>query len=349
MNEIIILGFSLVLLLFLFFKGFVKEYNTIDASTYFSKSQTDWLRGVAIVGIIYSHYLSINASWSWQIGFLGIFGVAIFLFLSGYSAMFSFVNKPNYLKKYIPKRLVRLYIPFIIVYIIYSIVLLISGYRFTIWDFVKMPVMSLPRTLNWYLKVQLALYIVFYVIAKFSKKKNNVPLILLPICIIYMIIGMIMGLNFYWYESSFMFPLGMLFALYREKVFNFLNNKYVLKLIISFFVFVLSYLGVFLYGGVLSEIIFVVGFMQFLTMLCVRFKGNSKMSILLGTISIDLYLTHTMVPTFVKLFYSGEINIISYIVTLLIAFFAAFAVSKFSKILSDKLLKNIEKVNKKSI
>lgn len=120
MNEIIILGFSLVLLLFLFFKGFVKEYNTIDASTYFSKSQTDWLRGVAIVGIIYSHYLSINASWSWQIGFLGIFGVAIFLFLSGYSAMFSFVNKPNYLKKYIPKRLVRLYIPFIIVYIIYS-------------------------------------------------------------------------------------------------------------------------------------------------------------------------------------------------------------------------------------
>lgn len=37
MNEIIILGFSLVLLLFLFFKGFVKEYNTIDASTYFSK------------------------------------------------------------------------------------------------------------------------------------------------------------------------------------------------------------------------------------------------------------------------------------------------------------------------
>lgn len=338
MSEIIILAFSLVLLLFLFLKGFVKEYNTIDVSTYFSKSQTDWLRGVAIVGIVYSHYILIDASWSWNIRFLGIFGVAIFLFLSGYSAMFSLVNKPNYLKKYIPKRLVRLYIPFIIVYIIYSIVLLISGYQFTIWDFVKIPVMSLPGTLNWYLKVQLALYIVFYIIAKFSKKKKNIPLILLPICVIYMIIGMIVGLNFYWYESCFMFPLGMLFALYKEKIFALLNSKYIFKFVISFFIFVLSYSGVFIYGGVLYEIVFIIGFMQFLIMLCVRFKGNSKLSVLLGTISIDLYLTHTMIPAFVKLFYNDESNIVFYVVTLIIAFLASLLVSKISKMISSKLL-----------
>ena len=156
MNSLIILIFSAVLLFFLTVKGIKKEYRTITHDTYFSVSQTDWLRGLAIVGIVYSHYftmLKVNSSFLWLIGFLGVFGVAIFLFLSGYAAMMSYLKKPNYMKNYIPKRLVRLYVPFLIAYLCCDIVLLLSGHSYSVSDFTGAFILSLPNTLIWYLKV----------------------------------------------------------------------------------------------------------------------------------------------------------------------------------------------------
>lgn len=64
MNSLMVLLFAAVLLLLLTVKGLKKEYKIVSQDSYFSVSQTDWLRGLAIVGIVYSHYftsLNINS------------------------------------------------------------------------------------------------------------------------------------------------------------------------------------------------------------------------------------------------------------------------------------------------
>lgn len=70
--------------------------------------------------IVLSHYypiLGISEIGSfWMLGCIAFLGVALFLFLSGYGAMYSKIHKPNYLNGYLRKRVYRLYIPFIFVF-----------------------------------------------------------------------------------------------------------------------------------------------------------------------------------------------------------------------------------------
>ena len=117
--------------------------------------------------------------------------------------MISLINKPNYLQGYIPKRLSRLYLPFIISFIIYSVVLLINGYKFTLFNILDIFILSLPGVLNWYLKVQLGLYLLFYISAKLMKNKNILLGLMYLLCIIYMIIGYIFKISNYWYENNY--------------------------------------------------------------------------------------------------------------------------------------------------
>ena len=125
---------------------------------------------------MYSHYYTIldlngkiNGVLFQLLSCTGMYGVALFLLMSGYATVISKMNKANYLHRYIPKRLLRLYVPFIIVFIIMAILRMIHGEGLTLKNILLMPLMSLPDTINWYLKVQLALYIVFYLAARFIK------------------------------------------------------------------------------------------------------------------------------------------------------------------------------------
>lgn len=273
-----------------------------------------------------------------MIGFLGVFGVAVFLFLSGYAAMVSYLNKPGYMKRYIPKRLVRLYVPFLISFLFCDIVLLISGHHFSINDFMGAIILSLPSTLNWYLKVQLALYLLFYIFAKIFHNPQKVIVLLYVCCLVYMTVGIITGIDNFWYESCYMFPAGMTFAIYKNRVFNFIDKKYWAKFAASVFIFVLSVIPVYFYGGVFAEILFVLGFMQLLLVVCVRFVGNSRLASYLETLSLEIYLAHAIAPSIVRMFYVGEMNVLSFIITLLTAFLLAFIISKISSIISKKLL-----------
>lgn len=71
-------------------------------------------------------------------------------------------------------------------------------------------------------------------------------------------------------------------------------------------IFLFSYLPVFVFGGVLTEIIFAIGFIQFIVVSCVKFKGSSKIGLFLGTYSLEFYLSHTMTPSIIELFYKGS-------------------------------------------
>lgn len=104
---------SLALLLFITLGGIVTSKKT-EKDTFFSMNQTNWLRSIAILMIMFSHFYPLlgltydDGVFSLCLNF-GYIGVAIFFLLSGYSLMISKMNKPNYLKGFLHKRILRLF------------------------------------------------------------------------------------------------------------------------------------------------------------------------------------------------------------------------------------------------
>lgn len=336
-NIFIITIISLLFLLFLAVIGTKKSLNTINKDIFLSKSQTDWLKGLSIIMIVLSHYypiLGISEIGSfWMLGCIAFLGVALFLFLSGYGAMYSKLHKPNYLKGYLKKRFFRLYIPFIIVFLLDIVILFVTNQSITFYDFAKIPIMSLPGTPNWYLKVQMCLYILFFILSKIIHNNKKMIITLFFLCTTYMIVGLLFGIEYYWYESSYMFPLGMCFAVYKDKIFNILAKKYIVTFVVSGLCLVFSFIPYYLYGGVIPEIFFIAGMVQFVITICVKTQGTFKFTSWLGTISLELYLVHSAVlHSFIGYFDHKE-SIISFFVFIFSSIFISYIVKKFCDIL----------------
>lgn len=308
---ILITSITLAIIAVVFFGGAISSKKLTTESTFFSMGQTNWLRSIAILMVMFSHYYPVLGL-SYSDGIIsfclnfGYMGVAIFFLLSGYSIMISKINKPNYLKGFIPKRLLRLYVPFLIVFILDVLLMVVTGKGLKIEDLLFLPLMSLPGTLNWYLKIQLCLYILFYVLAKALKNNNVIVGTSFAICIIYMVVGYITGITDFWYETVFAFPLGMLIACKKDLLFSVFSRRYCVALPISIIVFIICFMPYYLKGGTILEILFILGFLQLIVCLCVRISGSvsSKLFTFLGALSLELYLVHIVL---LKTIFSGKI------------------------------------------
>ena len=88
--QVLITLTSLTLLFIVSVKGSFNSIKKLDKSTYFLVEQTDWLRGIAIIMVVLSHYYPrlgttySNGLISFSMN-IGALGVAIFLLLSGYA------------------------------------------------------------------------------------------------------------------------------------------------------------------------------------------------------------------------------------------------------------------------
>lgn len=63
------------------------------------------------------------------------------------------------------------------------------------------------------------------------KNKNILLGLMYLLCIIYMIIGYIFKISNYWYESCWMFPLGMTLALNKDKIYDLINKNIIVSLL----------------------------------------------------------------------------------------------------------------------
>ena len=296
-TQIIALFFCVSIIVLVFFDVIKRE--KVEKNNFFSKEQTNWLRGIAILMVIHSHYfadIGISENFSgvplFLVSSIGFLGVGLFIFMSGYATMISYVNKPNYLKRYIPKRIVRLYVPFLLSFIFFLGGMLCFGIYPTLDDWLAIPLMSLPHTLNWYLKIQLILYIVFYLLAVWIKKKPFIIMAMSIVCLIYTIIASSIGIQNYWFESVLLFPVGMAFALYKIRITDFILRKKVLNFVVSLFILAFTFLLYYYRGGVAFEIMFIFSFVLLSVNLCGIIIGTSKVLKWMGSMSLELYLSH---------------------------------------------------------
>ena len=228
----------------------------------FNSQQTKNFKGFFAIGILLHHlgYMgeySQNSKYVIPKYHIGYPMVGIFFFFSGFGIMTNFLNKKDYLKGFLKKRLITVLIPFYLINTLYGILFYKTRNQYF---FQNTPLCVGKNNKNlkyilttflgytpayqngWYCISISLLYIVFYI--TFRLIKNH--WINIFIIFIYISWTILYGKNNkgfgwfkgpHWHKSTFSFLYGILIAKYEKQVITFLKQFYIIALPISTFTF----------------------------------------------------------------------------------------------------------------
>ncbi len=232
---------------------------------------------------------------------VGYLAVAVFLFLSGYGLQKQNLSKPDYSKGFLLKRISAILIPYMVMSVIYWLIYAILGdvrSIATIWH--NFIVNGDPIVwFSWYVVCILYFYITFYFLMKIFKN-NRVGIVFggIAFCALYIFICSKLGFGLWWYQTSFVFILGIVFSSYEEKILKFIKKYYVTVLLLSLTFFIVlakhkweiywlipSLKTEFLLVALLA-FLFILSFFA----LTLKIKTNNKFLDFLGKISFEIYM-----------------------------------------------------------
>lgn len=105
-----------------------------------------------------------------------------------------------------------------------------------------------------------------------------------------------MGKSKNWYDTSFIFPIGVLVGLNEDKMNQILKNKYCFKLVVVTILFVITFLLNYSKEGLIFVAIRSVAAITFtilfILMIMKMDLSDNKISVFMGSISFELYLIH---------------------------------------------------------
>ncbi len=232
---------------------------------------------------------------------VGYLAVAVFLFLSGYGLQKQNLSKPDYSRGFLLKRIPAILIPYMVMTLIYWLIYALLGdvRSFgTLWH--NFIVNGDPIVwFSWYVMCILYFYIAFYFLMKIFKT-SRVGIVFggIAFWILYIFICSKLGFGLWWYQTSFVFVLGIVFSSYEEKILKFIKKYYVKILLLSLAFFIVlakrkweiywlipSLKTEFLLVALLA-FLFILSFFT----LTLKFKTNNKFLDFLGKISFELYM-----------------------------------------------------------
>lgn len=149
---------------------------------------------------------------------------------------------------------------------------------------------------GWYLQSILVVYILYYLIYKYFPKKRVVYIGIA--LIIYSFISFWITDEFLYFQSVFTFELGILWAIYKEKIDKILKKKksYFLYLIINFLFFSTTLLignlnlSNIILINVVSKIISSVFFVVLVLLIVMKIELKNKLTSYLGKIFFEIYI-----------------------------------------------------------
>lgn len=258
---------------------------------------------------------------------VGVCFVGIFFFFSGYGLLQSLNKKEDYLKGFFRKRLPVILIPFYLVIVIFLAFYFFVGDDLggaTEWISYLLG-WKLINSHMWYIVEIFILYIVFFLLFRFISKRG-VALALMGIFVAALTIGsLLLGHGEYWFQgewwfnTSFLFFIGMLIAQYEEPFKAFVKKCYIpLLIVIAAGTVILQRATAYMlenysywsetetsqaYGDKIRclavQLPFVIFFVLFVLLVTMKLQFKNKVMDFLGTISLELYLIHNL---FLELF-----------------------------------------------
>ena len=138
-----------------------------------SRDATLSIRGIGMLLIVFTHAIESNINtYTYFFHVSAILGVSACFLVSGYGLYLSLEKNHNYLKGFLIQKFSRLLIPYFIYFIISILYSVFSKQNLDISTIgYELITLQMAGLLLWYLKIQLLLYVFFFISFKFVNKK----------------------------------------------------------------------------------------------------------------------------------------------------------------------------------
>ena len=260
---------------------------------YFSKAQTQSLKGIGGVLILLSHigtYLNGTFHSLYLVKDAGMFMVACFFFISGYGLQYGVMHKKDYLHGFFRKRMLSIAVPYYIINVFYIIA--------NKWNMHQILV-SLTGYNLWFVTAIAVFYIGFYICGKLFDARH-MPAAVGVFTIICIIAAIKFKLGFWWYKSSPAFAVGVLVCTYKDKFRDLFKRGYFIKASIMILVFILCYICYLIHENEDTFIFYAVTifittlYAVLCAVLSMKIHIDNPLLRFFGNISLELYLTHAL-------------------------------------------------------
>ena len=316
-------------------------YLLPNNNDYLGVKSTTGLKGFLAIGIVF-HHLSQSVSTGGEFinfKYMGTYIVSIFLFLTAYGLYVQNERKKNYLNNFLTKRLARVVIPALFVSGIYIVYFVFNKQTLPISYFINLFVKGATIIANgWFVDVIILLYMFFYISFKVFSNKGSAIFCNTIFVIIYIILAIILKYDFWWYNSTLPFVVGVVGGKYKANIDDLLNNNYFMLLLILTGLLFISHHYDFLlrrmdlankYSLALVANLDNVIFTIFFILIVRKIDFSNKYLLFLGKISFELYMIHGLVISIVgKYFFTSRLNdVIFSILVLIISIILAWLVN----------------------
>ena len=201
---------------------------------YLSNKSTKSLKGLLALLIIFHHIsqkVTTGENFS-NFEYMGRYIVALFFFLSGYGLYFQYSNNANYMKNFLRKRLVRIFIPFYVFIVIYVI------YRATLGEVINVDFfLSFWKDHNniiyngWFINSIIVLYVIFYI--SFVRNNSKTSFYTLTVLTLVYIFWKVYQDHGDWeYVSMMAFLLGIFWMKNRVSIDKIIEKNYFISLVL---------------------------------------------------------------------------------------------------------------------
>jgi len=303
-----------------------------NSRDYLNPGSTKGLKGILAIGIIL-HHLSQEATTGdvfTNFAYMGSYIVSMFFFLSGYGLYVQNSKSKTYLDNFFRKRLLKILVPFISIWMIYLIYRIGVNKESINFDyFIKLFTVGKTVIYNgWFIDVIILIYIFFYLSFKFVENKRVAIIINSIFIIIYIIIAIKLHYSFWWYNSVLTFILGLVWAKNKDKIDEIIdNNLFTIMISTTFLMFVFhNYDIVLIKLGLTSSYMYALAanmdnliFTLYFTLLVKNINFENKYLLALGGISFELYMIHGLViQYFARYYISSKVNDVIFTVIVLV-------------------------------
>ena len=261
---------------------------------------------------------------------IGFIMVGLFLFFNGYGVYKSFHSKENYLKGFVKKRILPVLLALYSTTLIFFAVRLIIGEKMDAMQvFFYLTSIKLCNPNTWYVIVLPLFYLAFYLAFKFIKKDGLAVAFVTAFVVLYMLFGTRINHNDFllrgewWYNCVHMFPIGIIFAKYEDKLIPHFKKYYWVYLTVALLALYPLYIYQSIMGakygyygdnpGIFAEpsLVFrrrmtlfaqtfvTTDFVLLSLLLGMKVKIGNRFLKFMGTITLEFYLIHGL---FVELF-----------------------------------------------
>ncbi len=269
---------------------------------YLSQDSSKMIRGIMAILVVFHHLAQRTSGGTIfpQFRQIGYLAVAVFFFYSGYGSMKKYMLDKTYKHRYLLRRLPPILFSYLFATAVYWLMYAAFGKLYTLKDIIAAVLHGAPIVaFSWYVINILIFYVVFYLLMIiFDGHEKGMIAGALVYFIIWVQICRKLGYSSYWYTTTHLLILGMLWAVEEKRILAILKKNYLLSILGSCGGFLLLFnlskiipeqfltaeTGLVLRGAIAG--MFVLALMAVLQKVKI---GNTALRFL-GSISFEIYL-----------------------------------------------------------